>query len=95
MAHRSNNVNAAHDNALIDHFFLGIGHKVLVLSPSYPFVFIGEILGVEDDIVEIFVETTHFPQLENRSWFIHIDNIEVFYIEREGAPKIPKLNDMC
>jgi len=57
-------------------------------------MFIGEILSIVEDSVELFVETTQFSQLENRIWYIHVDNIEVFYIERPGEPRIPELNDM-
>ncbi|MCM3664968.1 hypothetical protein M3204_11165 [Mesobacillus subterraneus] len=87
-------VNEIHDQAIIQHFKNGINHKALVLSPSYPYIFIGIIKKVLGDTVEIDVETTHFAQLENRKWYIHIHNIEVFYIERPGAPKIPKLDDL-
>jgi hypothetical protein len=90
----SHAINTIHDEELINHFRDGIGHKVLILTPSYPFMFIGEIISVIEDSVEVFVETTQFSQLENRIWFIHIDNIEVFYIERPGEPRIPELNDM-
>lgn len=83
-----------HDEELLNHFKNGIGHKVLILTPSYPFMFIGEILSIVEDTIELFVETTQFSQLENRIWFIHVDNIEVFYIERPGEPRIPELNDM-
>jgi hypothetical protein len=87
-------VNEIHDQAIIQHFKNGINHKALVLSPSYPYIFIGIIKNVLGDTVEIDVETTHFAQLENRKWYIHIHNIEIFYIERPGAPKIPKLDDL-
>jgi hypothetical protein len=87
-------INTIHDEELINHFRDGIGQKVLVLTEAFPFLFIGEIISLINDIVEVFVETTHFQQLENRTWFIHIDNIEVFYIERPGEPRIPELNDM-
>jgi hypothetical protein len=87
-------VNEIHDQAIIQHFKNGINHKALVLSPSYPYIFIGIIKKVLGDTVEIDVETTHFAQLENRNWYIHIHNIEIFYIERPGAPKIPKLDDL-
>ncbi|WP_144553688.1 hypothetical protein [Peribacillus simplex] len=90
----SHAINTIHDEELINHFRDGIGHKVLILTPSYPFMFIGEIISVIEDSVEVFVETTQFSQLENRIWFIHIDSIEVFYIERPGEPRIPELNDM-
>jgi hypothetical protein len=88
-------INQAHEDGLIQHFTNGIGHRAIMLSPSYPFFFIGEIMNVMNDIVEIYVETTSFAQLENRSWFLHIDNIEVFYIERDGEIPIPRLDDMC
>lgn len=87
-------INTIHDVGLINHFRDGIGHKAIILTPSFPFMFIGEILSIVEDSVKLFVETTQFSQLENRLWFIHIDNIEVFYIERPGEPKIPELNDM-
>jgi hypothetical protein len=90
---KMSDVNEIHDQALIQHFKNGIHHKVFVLSPSYPYIFIGKILRVLGDTVEIDVETTHFAQLEHRTWYIHIHNIEVFYIERPGAPKIPELDD--
>jgi hypothetical protein len=91
---RYQSINTMHDEELINHFRDGIGHKVFILTPSFPFMFIGKIISIAEDTVEVFVETTHFDQLENRTWFIHIDNIEVFYIERPGEPKIPELHDM-
>ena len=87
-------INAIHDEALIDTFIDGIGSKTLILTPSYPFLFIGEILDVVEDVVEVCVEVTQFSQLENRNWFIHIHNIEVFYIEKSGQPRIPELDDL-
>ena len=87
-------INTSHDVELLNHFRDGIGHKVFILTPSYPFMFIGEILSIVEDSVELFVETTQFSQLENRIWYVHVDNIEVFYIERPGEPRIPELNDM-
>ncbi|WP_078544054.1 hypothetical protein [Litchfieldia alkalitelluris] len=87
-------INVLHDQGLIDHFTRGIGERVFVLTPSFPFMFVGTIVDVVTDIVVIEVEVTQFPQLEERTWYIHIHNIEVFYIEREGEPKIPELNDL-
>ena len=87
------NVNDIHDTAILEHFRNGIGHKALVISPSYPYMFVGMIKELLGDTVMIAVETTHFAQLEDRTWYIHIHNIEVFYIERPGAPQIPKLED--
>ncbi|MCP3762347.1 hypothetical protein NLX67_08080 [Domibacillus sp. A3M-37] len=98
MPHRfydSNSHNVNHDMALVDYFRAGIGHRAFILTPSYPFMFIGEIVSLMEDQVRLLVETTHFAPLENRTWLIHIDNIEVFYIEFPGEPCIPELNDMA
>ncbi|MFZ3589262.1 hypothetical protein ACOI1C_08205 [Bacillus sp. DJP31] len=86
-------INAIHDTALIEHFQDGIGHKVFLLTPAFPYLFIGLIKLVVDDFVVLDVETTHYAQLENRDWHIHIHSIEVFYIERPGEPQIPVLRD--
>ncbi|MCM3789838.1 hypothetical protein M3221_15700 [Domibacillus indicus] len=89
-----NDHNGMHDAALVEHFRAAIGQRAFLLTPSYPFMFIGEIVSLIGDQVELAVETTHFAQLENRNWLIHIHNIEVFYIEFPGDPRIPELNDM-
>ncbi|MCM3790837.1 hypothetical protein M3221_21045 [Domibacillus indicus] len=63
MAHnrlRSNDMNVAHDMALVEHFRAAIGMKTFILTPSYPFMFVGEIVSMVGDQVEIFAETTHF-----------------------------------
>jgi hypothetical protein len=89
-----NDINALHDTAIVNHFIAGIGRKAIILTPSFPFLFIGTIVDVMEDVIEMDVETTHFVQLEDRTWFIHIHNIEVFYIERPGEPRIPELRDV-
>ncbi|UGB32169.1 hypothetical protein [Metabacillus sp. B2-18] len=86
-------INVIRDQAITDHFTENIGKRAFILTPSYPFMFVGEILDVMEDMVLIDVEATHFAQLENRTWFIHIHNIEVFYIEQEGGVEIPELSD--
>ncbi|MCI2255581.1 hypothetical protein L2D08_14505 [Domibacillus sp. PGB-M46] len=91
---RSIDQNVMHDMALVEHFRAAIGMRTFILTPSYPFMFVGEIVSMVGDQVEIFAETTHFAQLEKRNWLIHVHNIEVFYIEFPGDPRIPELNDM-
>lgn len=86
-------VNDIHDEALHRQFEISVGKKVFILSPSYPFVFIGRILRVVGDTVVVDVETTTVGELEHREWFIHLDQIEVFYIEQRGLPRIPELRD--
>lgn len=94
--HFSNSLDFAsiHNQSLVAYFAASIGHKAFILTPSYPFMFVGEILSIVENSVELMVETTQFPQLENRTWLINIHNIEVFYIEFPGDPCIPQLNDM-
>jgi hypothetical protein len=85
--------NDIHDEALINEFIIGIGKNILILTPSFPFVFIGRIVDVVGDHVVVDVKVTTIGELENRVWSLHIHNIEVFYIEEKGMPKIPELKD--
>lgn len=87
-------INEVRNQAITEHFREGIGQRVFILFPNFPFMFIGIIQDVVDDLLELFVETTQIAQLENRIWHIHIHNIEVFFIEREGGPQIPQLVDI-
>ncbi len=86
-------INSIHDEAIIQHFEDGIGHKMFALIPNFPFMFIGNIVDVADDHVLVEVETTSQAVLENRLWHIHIHSIEIFFIEREDGPRIPELKD--
>jgi hypothetical protein len=92
-SHSSMSVNVEHDNAIIKAFKKAKGKKVFILTPSFPFLFIGVVKKVVDDLVVLDVDTTQISQLENREWYVHIHQIEVFYIEEKGAPKIPELKD--
>jgi hypothetical protein len=85
--------NDIHDEALINEFIEGIGRNILILTPSFPFVFIGRIVDVVGDHVVVDVRVTTIGELENRNWSIHVHQIEVFYIEQRGMPKIPELKD--
>ncbi|MGM8212698.1 hypothetical protein ACLIBH_07875 [Virgibacillus sp. W0430] len=86
-------VNVIHQQALIEHIATGVGQRILILTPSFPFFFIGVILEVIDDFVRVAVETTPLQELENKQWYIHIDEIELFYIEFPNGPQIPELDD--
>jgi hypothetical protein len=88
-----NSINEMHDEAMIEVFRQSIGQKVFILTPSFPFLFIGKIEDVEEDLIILDVETTQIPQLEKKTWLIHIHQIEVFYIESPDGPKIPELKD--
>lgn len=85
--------NDIHDEALINEFEENIGKNIFIMTPSYPFVFIGKIVELVGDSVVVDVKIASIGELENRLWFIHVHNIEVFYIEQKGLPKIPQLED--
>ncbi|MCA0986776.1 hypothetical protein [Guptibacillus algicola] len=85
-------VNDVHDQSLVYYFMEQVGKRILIMSPAFPFIIIGIILETIDDYLVVDVETTNIAELENRDWFIHIHDIEVFYVEN-GGPPIPKLKD--
>jgi hypothetical protein len=86
-------INDIHDEALIGEFAAGVGRNVFIMTPSFPFIFIGRIVEVIGDNVVVNVKVTTIGELENREWSVHIHNIEAFYIEMKGMPRIPELND--
>ncbi|ARF13363.1 hypothetical protein [Sporosarcina ureae] len=86
-------INIVREEGIIVHFSQNIGQRVLILTEAFPFMFIGEIISVVDDIVEMKVQTTSIPALEGKTWFVHIDTIEVFYIETENGVPIPELKE--
>jgi len=90
---RDVSINDMHDEALIQHFIDGVGSKILLLIPNFPFMLIGNIKSVIDDHVEIDVETSSQATFEKRVWQVHIHAIEVFFIEREDGQQIPILRD--
>ncbi|PID00894.1 hypothetical protein [Sporosarcina sp. P29] len=84
-------INIIREEGISTHFSQNINKKVLILTEAFPFMFIGEIISVVDDFVEMKVQNTSIPALEGKTWFVHIDSIEVFYIETETGIKIPEL----
>jgi hypothetical protein len=96
MANQKNSSNKQHDvtyeSSLSQFFKQNVGNRMLVLTHSFPFIFIGHVKEVIDDCIALETETTHIEQLENRIWHIPIKNIELFYVEEEGSIPIPNLN---
>ncbi|MBM7580491.1 hypothetical protein [Jeotgalibacillus terrae] len=85
--------NDRHEEGLIQFISGHAGAKMLALTSSFPYFFIGRIIHTVDDYVVLSVETTNVAELENREWHLHIHDIEVFYIERDGWPLIPNLRE--
>ena len=90
--HHNKEANAERSDALQQEFIQAVGQRVLLLSSQFPFLFIGTVRAVLEDFLQLDVETTHIEQLENRTWYLHLDTISAFYIERAGQPRIPDLN---
>jgi len=86
-------INDIREEALILYFTRHIGRRVFILTEAFPFMFIGKIKGLIGDIVMLDVQTTSVPALEGKAWNIHIDSIDVFYIETGIGAKIPHLKD--
>lgn len=86
-------VNDIREVALVNYFSKNIDRRVFILTESFPFMFIGKIKDVLGDIVVLDVQTTSVPALEKKEWYVHIDSIDVFYIETGIGAKIPQLKD--
>lgn len=86
-------VNDIREAALVRHFQKNKGKKAFILTEAFPFMFIGKIKEVVGDVLVLKVQTTSVPALEDKEWSIHIDAIEVFYVETGIGAKIPDLKD--
>jgi mannose-6-phosphate isomerase-like protein (cupin superfamily) len=86
-------VNVRRDAAMIEHFKRNIGRKVFILTEAFPFMYIGIIKDVVDDMAVLDVQTSHVPALEGREWHVHVHSIDVFYIETGMGEKIPDLKN--
>lgn len=89
-------INAIRQAAVSREFSNNTGNKALVMISPFPFMVIGKIVKVVEDFVFFDVKTTHISELEGKVLRIHLDDIEVFYIEN-GGPKIPVIsnNSVC
>ena len=90
---QSISVNELREEALVNYFNKNIGRRAFILTEAFPFMFIGKIKEILGDIVVLEVQTTSVPALEGKIWNVHIDSIDVFYIETGIGPKIPHLKD--
>ncbi|MGG3197262.1 hypothetical protein [Priestia aryabhattai] len=86
-------VNAIRQAVVTQNFKDSIGERVFLLIGPYPFLIIGTIVDVLSDYVVVETEITNVSELDDEEFRIHIDSIEVFYIEEEGKP-IPDIRDV-
>ena len=89
----THNINAVREYFLTIEFKENVGERALLLIASFPFLIIGTIKEVVSDYLVIKAEVTNIADLDDEVFRVHIDDIEVFYIEKPGEPKIPDIRD--
>lgn len=87
------NINAIREAVVAKEFSDNVERRAFILISSYPFLIIGEILNVISDYLEIKAEVTNVAELDNEIFKVHIDDIEVFHIEKHGR-KIPDIRNV-
>lgn len=80
----SKSINNIRQSAVVEEFTENIGQRTLILLPQFPFLIVGEILAVISDYVVVRAEITNITELDNEEFRVHIDEIDVFYIETEA-----------
>ncbi len=88
---RGEDINAVREAHMNREFEEHLSRRVLILMASYPFLIIGKIVEVVGDYVAVKAEVTNVTELDGETFNIHIDNIEVFYIQKPGKPVIPDI----
>jgi hypothetical protein len=89
----SADINSIREAFVAEAFSENVGRRAFILISPYPFLIIGEIISVTSDYLVIKAEVTNVAELDNEVFRVHIDNIEVFYIEIDGK-KIPDIRDV-
>lgn len=85
-------INAIRQAVVTQEFADNIGVRAFVLISQYPFLIIGPIVEVISDYLVIEAEITNVSDLDGEKFRVHIDGIEVFYIEDENRP-IPDIRN--
>ena len=85
-------INAIRQAVVTQAFADNIGERALILLSQYPFLIIGPIVEVISDYLVIEAEITNVSDLDGENFRVHIDDIEVFYIEDENRP-IPDIRN--
>ena len=86
-------INAIREFFVTVEFKENVGERALILISPFPFLIIGTIQEVVSDYLVIKAEVTNIAELDDEVFRVHIDDIEVFYIEKPGKPKIPNIRD--
>ncbi|MBO1910981.1 hypothetical protein J4G37_40090, partial [Microvirga sp. 3-52] len=54
-------INTIRDEGIVEHFRRSIGRRVFILTEAFPFMFVGKIKAVNNDMALLAVETTSVP----------------------------------
>lgn len=84
-------INTVREFVVTEEFRVNVGKKALILIAPFPFLIIGTIKAVNGDFLIIKADVTNVNELDDEIFRIHIDEIEVFYIEQPGKPEIPDI----
>ncbi len=87
----SPDINAVREFVVTQEFRDHIGCKALILIFQFPFLIIGTIKDVIGDYLLIKADVTNVNELDDEIFRVHIDDIEVFYIQEPGQPEIPDI----
>lgn len=86
-------INAIRQGVVTQEFDENIGKRAFILIFPYPFMIIGEIIDVMSDYLIIKAEVTNVTELDGEEFRVHIDDIEVFYIEKDLSRPIPDIRN--
>lgn len=87
------NINALRQLDVSMEFMESVGKRALILIFPFPFLIIGRIEKVESDYLFICAEVTNVTELDGEEFRVHIDDIEVFYIEKDNKRPIPDIRN--
>lgn len=85
-------INAIRQAVVSQEFMINKEKRALILISAYPFLIIGRIDAVISDYLVIEAEVTNVSELDGETFRVHIDDIEVFYIETKERP-IPDIRN--
>ncbi len=83
-------INDLRQEALTQTFKDSVGRRVFLLITEFPFMIVGVIEKMAHDFLFIAVETTQITELEGKILRLHLDIVEVFFIE-DGVNRIPEI----
>lgn len=90
---QNSDINAIREKIVTEEFTANIGSRALILIFQFPFLIIGVIKDVVSDYVFIEAEVTNVTELDGENFRVHIDDIEVFYIEKNLNRPIPDIRN--